>query len=230
MRRLLLLGALALLPRPARALPVDGQLTVAMGDVSFLRKNYLAAATVAPPDLATAERMPSLEVVVTPKRVGEGLVFLHEEGRLEVLRLVATAPGAPPPATAPPFELNRARAACPRVEEKVVEGERFLSADVPTPQCRDALLLALAHGPYDAGHLRLTFSVPALHAQLAAMLERLRAAGVSGLELAYAGATLTLRGNVDAATRQRGLEAIWPVTLGRMDLDDQTNSNAEDGW
>ncbi len=223
-RGAILLAALA--AAPALGLPADGAATVALGEVTFLRKNYLEAATVDPPDLATAERMPSFELLLTPKRAGEGLVFLHEDGQLEVVRLKVVGGGRAPlgaEGAQRPFDLSKARALCPHVEERTVEGERFFHADVPGEACRAALLAALADGPYDADHLRLTFSPEALQSQLAAMQARLDAAHLRGLGISYTGATLTLTGKVDSETRRRALEAMWPVTLGRMLIDDETN-------
>lgn len=229
MRRLLL-GSLLLVAGAARALPVDRTLELSLSDPKFLRQSYVEAFEVDPPDLADAEQMPSMEILVTPKRAGEGLLYLYENGCLEVFRLVVTDPKAPPADAATPSKAKlgglwkAAEAVCPEVEDHFVEGEHFLHAQIPDGICRAALLDLLAAAPYTAGHLRLVFSIPALQAQLGAMQAQLaRAGGFEGVQLLYAGASLVMKGKVKAETRHRALKAIWPVTVGRLNVEDDTD-------
>jgi hypothetical protein len=231
MRLWALLGALVL-AGTARALPVDRVLELEVGDVRFLRINFVEAAEVDPPDLCTVERMPSLELLLTPRRVGTGLLYIYEEGRLEVYRLrIGTAKVPAAPAEAPSAALwKAARSACPKVEERTVEGEKFLHLDVPDATCRTALLPLLATDIYPADHLRLLFEVPALQAQVADMQARLKAAGLPNTDIGYEAATLAIKGKMDAATRHKLLRTIWPATIGRLDLDDKTETPDGGGW
>lgn len=207
----------------ARALPVDRTIELSPGDPQFVRQNYVEAFEVDPPDLCRAEQMKTLEILLTPRRVGEGLLYLYEEGRLEVFRLVVRDPKSPAPERpADAALLKAARTVCPEVDDHFVEGEHFLHAQIPDGICRAACLALLAANPYDAGHLRLVFGIPALQAQLGAMQERLRAAGVDGITLTYAGATLTMKGKATPELRHRALKAIWPVTVGRLNVEDET--------
>jgi hypothetical protein len=226
------LMALLSLGGVARALPVDRSLELQVGDVHFLRINFVEAAEVDPPDLCTVERMPSLELLLTPRRVGTGLLYIYEEGRLEVYRLRVGSPKAPaPPADVPTAaQWKAARSACPEVEERTVEGEKFLHLRVPDGTCRSALLPLLATDVYPADHLRLVFDVAALQAQVADMQARLKAAGLGDFSLGYEAATLALKGKMDAATRHKLLRTIWPAAVGRLDLDDKTEDPDGGGW
>ncbi len=252
---LVLMGPLAL-AGAAHALPVDRSLELQVGDVQFLRINYVEAAEIDPPDLCTVEQMPSLELLLTPHRVGTGLLYIYEAGRLEVYRLRVgaetpqapatgrpaskTPPGVktPPPSIEPPTPAmwKAARNACPEVEERTVEGEKFLHLRIPDATCRAALLPLLATDIYFADHLRLVFELPALQAQMSDMQSRLTAAGFaigapgSDLRIGYEAVTLALKGKIDAATRHKLLRTIWPVVVGRLDLDDKTEDPDGGGW
>ncbi|MHB8417762.1 MAG: hypothetical protein ACYDCL_06780 [Myxococcales bacterium] len=224
-----LLLAVALFAGAARAVPVDRTVALSLGDPQFVRQNYVEAFEVDPPDLCQAEQTPALEILLTPRRTGQGLLYLYEEGRLEVYRLVVSDAKAHAEATAKPADpalWKAARAVCPGLTERLVDGERFLHAQIPDALCRTALLPLLAESPYPADHLRLLFGVPALQAQLGAMQDRLRAAGLTGLALAYEGATLTIKSPMTADVRHRALKAIWPVAVGRLNFEDQDQLDA----
>jgi hypothetical protein len=227
MRPFALIAAL-LAAGAARAVPIDRTLELSLGDPHFVRQNYVEAFEVDPPDLCQAEQMPTLEILLTPKRAGEGLLYLYEDGRLEVVRLVVSDPKTPAvePAAGDKAKLDAlwkaARAVCPQVEDRVVDGEHFLHAQIPDGLCRAAMVGLLAVNPYPADHLRLVFGIPALQAQLGAMQEQLRAAGIEGLTLTYAGATLVMKGKATAELRHRALKAMWPVTVGRLNVEDDT--------
>jgi hypothetical protein len=243
--------ALLALASTARALPVDRTLELTVGEVRFLRLNFVEAAEVDTPEVCTVERMPSLELLLTPKQVGTALLYIFEEGRLEVYRLrVGTDPMLRPsasarqpaepassaktaaPAAEPPTaaQWKAARSACPLVEERTVEGEKFLHLDVPDGVCRAAVLPLLASDLYPADHLRLLFGGEALQAQVADMQARLAAVGLKNIPLGYEAATLALKGKMDAATRHKLLRAIWPAAVGRLDLDDETQDPDGGGW
>ena len=231
MRTWPLIVALAL-ASTARALPVNRSLNLTVGEVKFLRVNFVEATEVEQPELCTAERMPSLEIVSTPKKPGTTLLYLYEEGRLEVYRLrIGTAKQPAPAAEAPTAaQWKAARANCPQVEERAVEGEKFLHLQVPDGLCRAAVLPLLATDAYAADHLRLVFGPEALQAQIADMQARLKAAGLGDIQLGYEAATLALKGKMDAATRHKLLRTIWPATVGRLDLDDKTEDPDGGGW
>lgn len=216
----------------AHALPVDKSLELELGDVRFLRINSVEGAEVDPPDLCTVEQMPSLELVLTPHRLGTGLLYVYEQGRLEVYRLrVGSAKAPAPPETSPsPEQWKAARAACPEVEERRVEGESFLHLRIPDAACRAALLPLLASDLYPADHLRLVFDVAALQAQVADMHARLVAAGLGSVQLGYQAATLAFKTPLDPATRHRTLRAIWPAVVGRLNFDEPSEEPDGGGW
>ncbi len=213
-------------PALAAALPVGRIVEATAGETQLLAGEYLEAAEVEPADLARAERLPSGALRLTPLRPGSGLVYLFENGEVDAWRLYVRGPGesgAPAPSASPEL-WAAARAACPGVQERVVDGEHFLHAAVPDGRCRRALLALLATDLFDGSHLRLVFDLPALQAQLRDMKLRLDAARVTGLSLHYLGATLVLSGTVAPAVRRRALRLVWQETLGKVDLDDQTES------
>ena len=211
-------------PQAALALPVDRVLDLTPGELHFERVRFLLAAAVEPADLATAELLASGETLITPLRAGSGLIYFYEEGQLEVIRLRV----GPDPFPAPPQlgELRAVKHACHEVETHVAKGETFLHVTIPDQACRVALKAALAAEPLTAepltaDHLRVVYEVPALQAQLRDMGAKLEAAGLHGLSLAYAGATLTLKGKATPLAHQRALSILWAEAIGRLDFDDQ---------
>lgn len=226
MRRLLWLAALFGTSTAAWAVPVGKIIDLDVGEVRILGPDYVQAAEIDPPDLCAIERRPTLEFALTPKRPGTALLFLYEDGHLAVDRLRIHDPRVPAP-EAPPGDgfaarFAAAKAVCQQVAERVVDGDRFLHVEIQNARCREAARSLLATDRYLAGELRITFSVEGVQAQLAAMQARLAQAGIHGLALSYLGMTLTLRGAVAAATVHRALRELWPVAVGRIDLEDRT--------
>jgi len=215
--RVLLVAASLCLAPAAMGLPVDRVLDLKTGDLHFEKIRFTLGAEVQPPDLATAELLPAGEMLVTPKRAGDGLLLLYKQGEVEAVRLHVDHAVA-----APALDLREARHVCGAAEPRVIDGETYLYATVDGEACRAALLRALEGDALLADHLRLIFTVPGLQAQLRTLKARLDAAGIGNLQLAYAGATLTLTGSADPATHTRALAILWREALGPLDLDDQT--------
>ena len=210
-----------MLSASALAMPVDRSLWLKVGDLHFEKIRFALDTEVQPKDLATAELLPAGEILVTPLREGDGLLFLYKQGQVDAVRLhVGRTPSTPS------LDLHEARHVCSTAESKTVDGEVYLIATVETEACREALKRALDGDAVAADHLRLTYTVPGLQEQLRAMKTRLEEAGVTGIGLGYAGATLTLKGSVDAATHTRALGILWREALGHLDLDDQIDVTA----
>jgi hypothetical protein len=216
---LALVVALALFAPRALAIPVDRVLDLKVGDLHFEKIRFALAAEVQPKELATAELLPAGELLITPLHEGDGLLLLYKQGEVQAVRLHVNLPL---PMQAAP-DLQNARRVCTAAEARTVEGELYVYASINDEPCREALKRALEGDAVLADHLRLAFTVPGLQAQLRAMKSRLEAAGISGLTLAYAGATLTLKGSADPATHNQALALLWHEALGHLDLDDQTD-------
>lgn len=214
----LLLGVAA----PGRALPVSRIVQGVVGQAQVFGAEYLDSAEVEPADLATAEKLPSGAVRVTPLRAGAGLVYLFEDGEVEAFRLRVLDAKADPVPPARPELWAATRASCSGLDEHVVDGERYLHVQVTGCACRKALLDLLATDVFTVGHVRLVFGFPALQAQLADFQALLAAAGITDISLHYQGATLVIAGTVDAATHHRALRLLWAANVGRLDLDDRT--------
>jgi hypothetical protein len=204
----------------AWGLPVDRRLSLAPGELHAERVRYLVSASVEPADLATAELLPAGELFVTPLHPGDGLLYLFEEGQLEVVQLhVGSAAAAP---VGRPLDVAGLRGGCPGAELVELEGEALLHVPVSTPACRRVLLASLPSTDLLSGQLRLEVTTEALQAQLRDGEAALVAAHIAGLELSYVGATLTLHGTIDAPTRRRALQILWEHVLGDLAFDDQT--------
>jgi hypothetical protein len=176
------------------------------------------------PEVVEAEVLPgSGELLLVGRRAGSTLLLLYAEGRFAVWRLVvgeqARAPARPPGGAA----LKAAQQACPGLEARVpaAPGEaRQLVARVAQPPCRQALQALLSTDAFLARELELTFELPALQAQLAAMDAAFSHARLP-VVARYQGAGLVLGGEVTAAQKRQALWAAFRHAVGKVALEDR---------
>jgi hypothetical protein len=219
-RGLLLLACLGvlLLPARARAWPVDLVMPLEAGKERFHKLSAVDWVEVEDAGVATAEVLPGTnELLLTGVRPGRTLLLLYAEGKLAVWRLVVGEPGRTPATEPTEPLLAAARKACPGL--KATEGsERELVATVKDSRCREALLVLLRTEAYLARELELTFELPVLQEQLAALGPALKELGLSAR---YRGAGLVLEGTAAPEAHRRALWALFRHSLGRVALEDR---------
>lgn len=214
-----LLAALLLLPMSAAAWPVDQAFSVDSGADRFHKLTAVEWVDVEDPTVATVEVLPgSNELLMTGKKPGRTLVLLYAEGKFAVWRLSVTAPGARPgPEATAPELLAGARKACPGLQ--VSQGaERAMVATVKDTACRKALLSLFQTDAWLARELELTFELPVLQEQLAALSPALKELGLSAR---YRGAGLVLEGTAKPEVHRRALWVLFRHSLGRVALEDR---------
>jgi hypothetical protein len=219
-RSLLLLAPLALLlvalaPPRASAWPVDLVMPLEPGKERFHKLSVVDFVEVEDPSIATAEVLAgSNELLLTGHKPGRTLLLLYAEGKFAVWRLVVGTPPAPEPTAE---LLAAARKACPGL--KAAEGAtRGLTAEVKHARCRDALRSLLKTDAYLARELELTFELPVLQEQLAALTPALKELG---LGVSYRGAGLVLEGSTTPEGHRRALWELFRQSVGRVPLEDR---------
>jgi hypothetical protein len=170
--------------------------------------------------VVTARAFDTAEVHLHARAAGETLVLLTNHaiqavvfirvrvGRDEALR------AEPPPAKL------RQRCGC-RVED-----DRLHCALIDG-DCVAAVRDWIAGTGWSAKRLRLKYGVEGLQRLLRDMHQRLEAAGLDGIELAFSGANLRLRGSLPDRARWRTLLVeLYRVMVGRILLEDETRIEA----
>lgn len=100
--------------------------------------------------------------------------------------------------------------------------QRPLTCRLSSGACIDALRAYLATADVTADQLRLAYTVEGLQAQVRHLGARLQAAGFDGIEVAFVGTNLRLRGRVaDWETWSKLQLLIYREFVGRLLLDDQ---------
>lgn len=221
-----LLGVLAfllLMPAPALAWPADLTVSVERGADRFHKLSAVEWVDVEDPSVATVEVLAgSNELLMTGLQPGRTLVLLYAEGKFAVWRLTVTEPGAKPLPEPSEAALSAARKACPGL--RVQEGsERMLVATVKDSACRAALLEVLKTDAFIARELELTFELPVLQEQLAAVSSSLKALG---LEARYSGAGVVLQGAAAPETHRKALWELFRLSAGRVPLEDRVKVEA----
>lgn len=213
------LAALLCLPVPALAWPVDMRFSLESGGDRFHKLSAVDWVEVEDASIATAEVLSgSNELLLTGKRPGRTLLLLYAEGKFAVWQLTVSEPGARPAAgPASPELLAAARKACPGLEAKEAP-ERLFTVTVKDAACRTALLPLFQSEAWLARELELTFELPVLQAQLAAMGPRLKELG---LEARYSGAGLVLQGTASPEAHRRALWELFRQSVGRVALEDR---------
>jgi len=209
---------LTLAPPRAAAWPVDLSMPLETGKERFHKLSVVDWVEVEDPSIATAEILSgSNELLLTGVKPGRTLLLLYAEGKFAVWRLVVGAPGRPPEPEPTAELLAAARKACPGL--KTTEGaERSLTAFVKSSRCREALLALLKTDAYLARELDLTFELPVLQEQLAALTTALKG---SGLTASYRGAGVVLEGSTKPEGHRRALWELFRHSAGRVPLEDR---------
>ncbi|WP_375771119.1 pilus assembly protein N-terminal domain-containing protein [Archangium gephyra] len=207
---------LALAPLRASAWPVDLVMPLEPGKERFHKLSAVDFVEVEDPSIATVEMLEgSNELLLTGLKPGRTLLLLYAEGKFAVWRLVVGTPPASEPSAEP--LLATARKACPGL--KATEGaNRSLSAEVKDARCRDALRSLLKTDAYLARELELTFELPLLQEQLAALTPVLKGLG---LGVSYRGAGLVLEGTTTPEGHRRALWELFRQSVGRVALEDR---------
>ncbi|MFL5356892.1 pilus assembly protein N-terminal domain-containing protein [Archangium sp.] len=202
----------------AGAWPVDLSMPLEAGKERFHKLSVVDWVEVEDPSIATAEVLEgSNELLLTGVKPGRTLLLLYAEGKFAVWRLVVGAPGRPPEPEPSAEPLAAARKACPGL--KATEGaERSLTVEVKTARCRDALRAVLKTDAYLARELDLTFELPLLQEQLAALTPTLKGLGLSA---SYLGAGLVLEGTTSPEGHRKALWELFRQSLGRVPLEDR---------
>ncbi|MBI5546542.1 MAG: pilus assembly protein N-terminal domain-containing protein [Deltaproteobacteria bacterium] len=218
----------ALGPVEATARPVGKVFDLPVGKEEFFRA-WLNAAFVDEPSVATAEMLPSREVLLTAHKPGRALLLLLGETNLEAVRLRVHAVGEKPPQVRSTEEQRAAaRKACPGLKEEGKEAERSLSATVSSAGCREALRELLAADEYSSRRIELSFSAEALQDQLGALQAAQKAkGGLEKIQLGYSGATLTLKGKATEAQRLELMKIVFDVAIGPILFEDSTETVEE---
>jgi len=223
-----LLACGILSPGAALAWPVDVYVDVDAGGRWFQRLSTVDWVEVQDPKIATAEVLPSGELFVEGKSPGRTLLLAYAEGRFAVWRIrVAGKEKAAVEVHGAPA-LAQARKACPGLAEEHGSEGPSLQVQVKDEACRRALLQLFETDDYKARALELTFEVPALQAQLAAIERGLKAANLGHLGVRYAGAGLVLSGTATPEEHRRALLEIFRQSAGRVPLEDRVELKTTD--
>ncbi len=204
----------------AHAWPADVYVDLEQGREVFRRLAALEWVEVEDPSIATAEVLPSGELLLTGVKAGRTLLLLYAEGKFAVWRLRIAPKGeqAKPAAG----DANAVSKACPGA--KLGEG---LVVTVSDAQCRTALLRFLEGDSFSARDLEITFELPALQSQLAAIQQRLEGAGLGSLEVRYVGAGLVLEGELTKEAHRKALWILFRESVGRVPLDDRSSRRGD---
>lgn len=218
-----LAAALALLVLPASSLarPVTKAFDLKAGKEEFARA-FLKAAASDDPAVATAELLPSNEVLITALKPGRALLLLVGEANLETLRIRVFAPeGKAPEVRATEEQRAAARKACPGYKEEGPEGSKTVTVAVSSPACRGALRELFAGDEYSTRRLDVSFAPEAILDQLSAIKAGLKAKGLEGaIQVTYAGASLQLKGKATAAQKLEALKVVFDAAVGPVLFED----------
>ncbi|HYO53833.1 pilus assembly protein N-terminal domain-containing protein [Archangium sp.] len=200
----------------ARAWPVDLSMRLEPGKERFHKLSVVDWVEVEDPSIATAEVLEgSNELLLTGLKPGRTLLLLYAEGKFAVWRLVVGGPPGPEPSTEP---LAAAHKTCPGLKATTQDAGRGLTAEVKDSRCREALRSLLKTDTYLARELTLTFELPLLQEQLAALTPTLKDLG---LRVSYRGAGLVLEGTTTPESHRRALWELFHQSVGRVPLEDR---------
>ncbi len=214
MRKLWLL--LALISPAALAVPPHAVVALAPGDDVILpRPRGEWTATLEGPPVVEFSVLETDEVFFHAREAGSALLLWQNRVLRAVqvweMRVVAH------PAEAKPVAIPPAAAGCCQKS-----GDDVLECQVDGPGCLAALAEFLSHPELDPGKVQVRYTVAGLQAQLVRLEKALQEAGLTGIRLAFRGATLSLSGAVaDEATRRRALLALYRGMVGKLLVEDE---------
>ncbi len=217
-----LLAMLALgAPALAAARPVTRPFDLEAGKEEFVRA-WLKAAATDDPAVATAERLPSNEVLITAVKPGRALLLLVGETSLDAVRLRVAAPGGKAPVVRATEEQRAAaRKACPGFKQEGAGEEASVTVAVSSPACRAALRELFEGDEYSTRRMELSFEPEALRDQLGAIRAALAPAGLGSVEVSYSGVTAVLKGKVTQAQRMELMKVLYAHSVGPVLFEDQ---------
>ncbi len=206
-------AVLVMITLPAAAVPPNKIVRLQAGQDRF-EQGYNGdwIATSLDPDMLTAQAFDTAEVHLDSKGAGRCEVLLTNR----ILRQVAVwrvemDAALPEPDPAP---VKKACGCDP--------ASRPLTCRLSSGPCIDALRAYLTTAEVTADQLRLTYTVEGLQAHLRYLGDRLKAAGFEGIEVAFVGTNLRLRGRVaDWETWSKLQVLVYREFVGRVLLDDQ---------
>lgn len=218
----LVLVVLALLSGPvAKAVPPDVTVRLAPDEARFIpgpKGDWQAFSLDA--QVVTARAFDTAEVHLHARAAGETLVLLTNHAIQAVVFIrVRVGQDEELAAEPPPAKLRQqcgCRVADDRLHCSLVEGD-----------CVAAVRDWVADTGWSADRLRLKYGVEGLQRLLRDIRRRLDAAGLDGIELAFSGANLRLRGSLPDRARWRALLVeIYRVMVGRILLEDEIRIGA----
>lgn len=218
-----------LLAPSASAVPPDERLVVAPGSDRFLRARFVVTdVAVEPEGRVQVELLPTEEILLTvPKDAKEGEVLVLAVGvdRVRAFDLCISGSDAGTRSERCPRSggLASATQACPGLKKGVEDGAPIYEATIATEACLTALRDALAHSDEDPGSLRFMLEEAPAQVFFDRVLKRIQAdPKTRGLDAAYYGATLRLKGTVPREAVGRALIHAYRETVGRVSYDDRT--------
>jgi Flp pilus assembly secretin CpaC len=216
--RALFAGLALLAPALAFASPPHAVVEVKPGDVTFQRLYDVRALASIDPSIATAELMPSQEVLITGKKPGTTEVVALVNGKVVGLRVHVRAPGTLLPDEGA-ARLAAVEKACPQHRLLGEGADQQLGATPTAGACRAALFALFATDKFLVKQIAIDFDQPSLQAQAAEVEAAVRAAKLP-VELHYQGATLVLKGSVTREQAAKLAVALYLHALGGVPLDD----------
>jgi Pilus formation protein N terminal region len=199
----------------AQAWPVDVYVDLEQGRETFKRLAAIEWVEVEDASVATAEVLPSRELLLTGHKPGRTLLLLYAEGKFAVWRLRIGPPGEKVQSAS--GERAAVEEACPGAQF----GEKLVLT-VGDEACRTSLARFLEGDAFSARELEITFELPALQSQLSAIQKRLEIAELAPVQLRYVGAGLVIEGALTPAEHRKVLWGLFRESVGRVPLDDQT--------
>jgi hypothetical protein len=130
--------------------------------------------------------------------------------------------GKPQESRATEAQIAAAKKVCPKLEIERGGEAMGLSAQVPSGECRKALLELLDTDDFSVDRLSLMFSESVLQEQLAELKARADKLGLKDVKLAYIGATLRIDGKMPADRKLELLKIAYEITAGPLLLDDRS--------
>lgn len=218
MKRLLAMLAV-LAPLAAWATPPHAIVEVKPGATTFVRLYEVSAIASEDPSIATVERLPSQELLITGKKAGTTELAALCSGKIVGIRVHVRPQGAPPLSDGQQ-ELDAALKACP-VHQLVGEGkDQELGASPTTSGCRAALVALFDTDRFTMKQITVNFDETSLQAQIVELGQAVKAAGLTGISLHYQGATLVLSGTVTSAEAGKLAVALYTHAVGGLPIDD----------
>ena len=210
--------SLLLAPLVAHASPPHAVVEVHPGDVTFQKLFEVRALASADPSIATAEVMPSGELLITGKKAGTTDIVAIAGGKLVGIRVHVRPLGTPLPGDGA-SQLSAMEKACP-VHKLVGDGaDQELGVTPNPPACRTALVALFATDRFLVKQISVDFDTASIQAQLVE-LEQALAASKLPVTVSYQGATLVVKGELAPLQAGQLAVVLYTHAVGGVPLDD----------